>query len=226
MRGQGFPPVPPHSHKLAPEDFIRLKVKAELRKRLRGVRKTTPAEACAERSAVIVAKLEAHDAVRAATRVALFWPIVARHEVDLRPLDASLRARGVEVAYPAIDPETGAMTFKVVADAASLEEAGQGFAEPPADAPVAESLDVVVVPAIGVDPTGHRIGYGAGYYDRTLPRFCPPGTSIVVAYDWQLLAEVPFTADDVRCDAVVTDQRILDTRDAERSVPAGPVGAR
>ena len=49
-----------HSHKLAPDEFIRLKVKAELRKRLRGVRKTTPAEACAERSRALVARLELH----------------------------------------------------------------------------------------------------------------------------------------------------------------------
>lgn len=212
MRGQGFPPAPPHSHELAPEDVIRLKVKAELRKRLRGVRKTTPLEACEERSRAIVKALEAHEAFASAKRVALFWPIVARHEVDLRAFDASLRARGVEVAYPAIDPETGEMSFRVVADPASLEEAGYGFAEPPADAPTAEALDVVVVPAIGVDPIGHRIGYGAGYYDRTIPRFCPPGTSIVVAYDWQLLAEVPFTSGDVRCHWVVTDARVLDAR--------------
>ena len=56
----------PHSHSLAPEEFIRVKVKAELRKRLRGVRKTTPIEACAERSAKIVTALEAHSAVVAA----------------------------------------------------------------------------------------------------------------------------------------------------------------
>lgn len=205
-------PPEPHSHELAPEAFIRLKVKAELRKRLRGVRKTTPAEACAERSRAIVEKLEAHDAVRTAKRVALFWPIEARHEVDLRPLDAALRARGVEVAYPAIDPETGDMTFKIVVDVAVLEEAGYGFAEPPPDAPVATAVDVVVVPAIGVDPTGHRIGYGAGYYDRTIPKYAPPATTIVVAYDWQLLAEVPFTDGDVRCQWVVTDTRVLDAR--------------
>lgn len=203
---------PKHSHKLAPEDFIRLKVKAELRKRLRGVRKTTPAEACAVRSAAIVSALEAHASVRAAKSVALFWPIEERHEVDLRPLDASLRARGVSVAYPAIDPETGEMSFKRVDDASSMAEAGHGFSEPPLEATVLHALDVVVVPAIGVDPTGHRIGYGAGYYDRTLPRFCPPGASIAVAYDWQLLAEVPFTSEDVRCHWVVTDARVLDAR--------------
>jgi 5-formyltetrahydrofolate cyclo-ligase len=184
-------------------------VKAELRKRLRGVRKTTPLEACQARSAKIVARLEAHPAVAAAKRVALFWPIEARHEVDLRTLDASLRARGAVVAYPAIEPDTGVMTLRVVSDVGQLEERGLGFAEPAADAPDASPLDVVVVPALAVDPTGHRIGYGAGYYDRTLPRYAPPATSIAVAYDWQLVSEVPFTSGDVRVDAVVTDERTL-----------------
>src|SRR5688572_26331938 len=97
-----------HSHSLAPEEVIRRKVKAELRKRIRGVRKTAPAEACAERSAKIVATLERHDAIKAAKAVALFWPIEARHEVDLRALDVTLRARGAAIAYPTIDQETNA----------------------------------------------------------------------------------------------------------------------
>src|SRR5690606_28458617 len=90
----------PHSHALAPEEVIRVKVKAELRKRMRGLRKTTPLEACAERSRKIVAALEGHGAVQASKRAALFWPMIERHEVDLRPLDATLRSRGVQVAYP------------------------------------------------------------------------------------------------------------------------------
>ncbi|HVH43159.1 MAG TPA: 5-formyltetrahydrofolate cyclo-ligase [Labilithrix sp.] len=215
-RGTDPGPPAPHSHSLAPEEAIRFKVKAELRKRLRGVRKTAPAPACAERSAKIVAALEAHDAVRTAKSVALFWPIIERHEVDLRPLDASLRARGARIAYPSIDPDSGDMVFRFVADPAHLEEAGYGFAEPPPDAPVATSgdLDVVIVPAIAVDPTGHRIGYGAGYYDRTLPKYAPPAVAIAVAYDYQLIAEVPSTPGDVQVAWVVTDQRVLDASSA------------
>jgi 5-formyltetrahydrofolate cyclo-ligase len=211
-RGTDPGPDAPHSHALAPDDVIRFKVKAELRKRMRGVRKTAPLEACAERSARIVAALEAHDSVKSAKRVALFWPIVERHEVDLRPLDASLRARGVRVAYPTIDPDTGDMTFRFVDDPAVLEEAGYGFAEPPATAPEAGAaeLDVIVVPAIAADPTGHRIGYGAGYYDRTLPKFAPHATAIAVVYDYQLVAEVPATPGDVQVAWVVTDQRVLE----------------
>ena len=203
-----------HSHKLAPDDFIRLKVKAELRKRLRGVRKTTPLEACELRSAALVARLEAHPAVMSARSIALFWPIVSKHEVDLRALDASLRSRGVRIAYPAIDADTNVMTFRFVDDASQLAEKGFGFSEPALDAPEATALDVVIVPAIAVDPTGPRIGYGAGYYDRTLPRFAPPAVSIAVAFDWQLVAEVPAMPDDVRCAAVVTDTRTIDATES------------
>jgi 5-formyltetrahydrofolate cyclo-ligase len=211
---RGFDPGPgePHSHALAPEEMIRFKVKAELRKRLRGVRKTAPLEACAARSVKIVAALEAHPVVQAAKSVALFWPIVERHEVDLRPLDAALRARGARVAYPSIDPETGDMVFRFVDEPSHLEERGYGFSEPSAEAPVAGNgeIDVVVVPAIAVDPTGHRIGYGAGYYDRTLPKYAPPAVAMAVAYDYQLLAEVPATPGDVRVAWVITDERAFD----------------
>jgi 5-formyltetrahydrofolate cyclo-ligase len=183
---------------------------------MRGVRKTAPLEACAARSEKIIVSLEAHDAMKSPKGVALFWPILERHEVDLRALDSSLRARGVRVAYPSLDPDTGNMTFRFVDDVATLEDAGYGFAEPPRDAAIAAAseLDVVVVPAIAVDPTGHRIGYGAGYYDRTLPAFVPPAVAIAVIYDWQLIAEVPATPGDVRVDWIITDLRVLDAHDA------------
>lgn len=202
-------PPPPHSHELAPEDYLRRKVKAEIRKRIRGLRRTAPLSACLERSAKIVAALEKLEVVQNAKAVALFWPIEERHEVDLRALDVSMRARGVALYYPAIDPETGAMTFRLTAEAKDLAEAGYGFAEPKADAPEPASLDVVVVPAIAIDPVGHRLGYGAGYYDRTLPKFRPPAKAIVVGYDYQMIAEVPVTEGDIASDIVVTDHRVI-----------------
>jgi 5-formyltetrahydrofolate cyclo-ligase len=202
-----------HSHALAAEDVIRRKVKAELRKRLRGLRATTPARACEERSRLIVEQLVAHEVFTSAKSVALFWPMEGRREVDLRAFDEALRARGVAVYYPAIDAESGTMDFKRVDDVADLAEAGYGFAEPRADAPVAQALDVIVVPAVAVDPVGHRIGYGAGFYDRILPRFAPPAVSVAVAYDFQLIAEVPVTDGDVPVDWVITDRRILRAAD-------------
>lgn len=202
----------PTSRGLLPEELIRFKVKAELRKRMRGLRRTAPIEACSERSAKIVAALDAHAATKGAKSVALFWPILERHEVDLRRFDEALRARSVRVSYPTIDPETGDMHFRFVDDPATLADAGYGFAEPASSDPLVaeDGLDLVIVPALAIDPFGHRIGYGAGYYDRTLPRYAPPAVTIAVAYDWQLVAEVPATPGDVRVDWVLTDLRVFE----------------
>jgi 5-formyltetrahydrofolate cyclo-ligase len=193
------------------EDVLRRRVKAELRKRMRGLRKALPATACAERSARIVERLATLEAIAGARSVALFWPIEERHEVDLRVLDGRLRERGVRVAYPSIDPETQAMTFRFVADPEALRVEGLGFREPSAEDRTAEpgELDAIVVPALAADPRGHRIGYGAGYYDRTLPRFAPPAATATVIFDFQLVAESPATEGDITVDWIVSDARVL-----------------
>ena len=193
------------------EDLLRRRVKLELRKRMRGLRGALPSSACAARSARIVERVAALDAVASAQSVALFWPIEERHEVDLRGLDGLLRARGCRVAYPGIDPETRAMVFRFVEDPGQMEEQGFGFREPSATEAEARpgDLRVIVVPALAADPRGHRIGYGAGYYDRALPAFVPGATTVAVVFDFQLLAEVPVTEGDVAVDWVVTDARGL-----------------
>lgn len=191
------------------DETIARTVKTELRKRMRGLRHTMPASACLARSARIVAGLELLPEMVGARHVALFYPIEERHEVDLRSLDAELRSRGVSVYYPSIDPDTRDMTFRHVVDLDALEERGLGFREPDASAPVATLLDLVVVPCLAADPTGYRLGYGAGFYDRTLPAFAPPAFTVAVAYDYQLLAEIPKSPRDVAVAAVVTDARTL-----------------
>lgn len=193
----------------ADELALRHRMKAELRRRLRAVRQNLGESAWAERSRALVDALDALEPVASARRVALFFPIVERREVDLRELDARLRARGAQVAYPAIDPDTDVMTFRVTRGPGDLEERGFGFAEPPPDAPEATALDVVVVPALAVDPSGQRLGYGRGYYDRALPRVAPPAFTVAVAFDWQVVIELPVTEGDVAVDAVLTDARRL-----------------
>jgi len=191
------------------EKVLRLRAKAELRKRARALRNTFPQASILERSGSIQRALEALPEVAAASRVALFFPIEGRNEVDLVDLDGRLRSRGARVAYPSIDQDTRVMTFRYVTDPQAMEERGVGFREPDPGDEEATELDVIVVPALQFDPRGHRIGYGAGYYDRTLPRFCPPACAVGVAFDFQLIAEVPVTEGDVPLPVVVTDTRVL-----------------
>ncbi len=200
----------PHSHALPEEEEIRRRVKAELRKRMRGLRKTTPAASCALRSAKIIEHLRAHPWVKEAKSFALFYPIEDRHEVDLRALDRELRERGATIAYPAIDQDTNTLTFRIVEDIEKMEEQGYGFREPAEDAPSLEAIDLVVVPALAIAPSGHRIGYGRGYYDRAIAALAAkphPLHTIVVAFDFQFMVEIPITPGDVAIDWLVTDAR-------------------
>lgn len=189
--------------------ILAYRAKAELRKRIRALRNTIPVSAIAERSRKIQERLEGLASLQNARKVALFWPIEGRNEVDLRPLAQVLKDRGVLVAFPTIDPETRVMTFRYPSNHHGMEDRGFGFAEPGREDTEAVDLDMIVVPALGVDAQGHRIGYGAGYYDRTLPRFCPPAVAVAVAFDFQLLVEVPTTLGDVAVNMVVTDERTL-----------------
>ncbi len=196
------------------EDLLRRRVKAELRKRMRGLRGALPAATCAEKSARVVARLLALEPVEAARSVALFWPLAERREVDLRAADAELRARGVRIAYPSV-ADDDAPIFRFVDDPVTMGLHTLGFRQPAAGAPEAGDLDVVVVPALAVDPRGHRIGYGAGHYDRALAAL-RPAASVAVAFDFQLIAEAPDTEGDVAVGWIVTDERAL------KAAPAQP----
>jgi 5-formyltetrahydrofolate cyclo-ligase len=191
---------------LPPDAHIIHAVKAALRKRMRGVRGATPAESCQLRSAKIVASLLALPELSRAQEVALFWPIEARHEVDLRALDDALQARGARVYYPSIDRDTREMSFRLRTPGETFEEYGSGFCEPRPDAALPMQLDVVCAPALAVDTQGYRLGYGAGYYDRALTSH--KGFSVAVAYDFQLVIDVPREPHDAPVQCVVTDARV------------------
>lgn len=192
-------------------EFAR-RAKKQIRARAKAVRLGLPETARNARSERIVASLSELDVVRGARGVALFWPMVERGEVDLRPLLGILRERGVSTFFPFMEPKEGGFStgFREVRGESDLVECGRGFVEPIAG-PVAVrgQIDVVVVPALAVDSRGYRVGYGAGYYDATLGDLCPPAVSVVVCYDFELMAELPVEKHDVHCDLVITDSRTL-----------------
>jgi 5-formyltetrahydrofolate cyclo-ligase len=200
-----------------PETLAKLKLDArrQLRARYRRLRAAFPSQALGERSQRIVETIAGHDVFRSAQSVGLFWPISA--EVDLRALDQRARAESKRVFYPVMDARDGGGFRTGFAEARApgeLVERGRKFAEPPPEAPRAArgDIDLIVVPALAVSDSGHRLGYGVGFYDATLPDFSPPARSLIVAFDFQLLAELPVLDHDVACDLVVTDARVIRTR--------------
>jgi 5-formyltetrahydrofolate cyclo-ligase len=190
------------------EAFLRRQAKAELRKQMRALRAAIPERARAVRSEKIVERILSSSVFERAKAIGLFWPMLDRNEVDVRPIDLASRKTNKLVAFPFLRSE-GEMAL-LVSEPASLEERGNGFAEPPENAAeVSNEGLLVVVPALAVDETGQRIGYGKGFYDRLLARIAPPASTLAVAFDFQVIAEVPATEHDRRVDMVVTDGRTV-----------------
>jgi 5-formyltetrahydrofolate cyclo-ligase len=183
---------------------------------MRATRKAIGSAAVAARSERIVAALLSLPRVQHARAAGLYWPRVSHGEVDLRALDRALRERGVALYYPFMDVKgQGYKTgFRRVLDIAELQPRGRGFAEPSPTASAATrgDLDLLIVPALAATPEGHRLGYGSGLYDVTLPDFCPPALTLIVVFSFQLIGEMPILPHDVACDGVVSDRQIYDPR--------------
>ena len=202
--------------KLDPELVAEMgaRAKVALRQRMKALRAAHPAPALAERSAKIATRVAELPAFVAAQSVALFWPMLEQKEVDLRALDAVARAANKRVFYPGFrrSPEGKLFTdMRLTANIDELAVRGQRFAEPLPDAEVAlrGDIDLVVVPALAAALSGHRLGYGRGFYDSLLPDFRPPALAVIVAFDFQLLAELPVESHDVACDVVISETRTV-----------------
>jgi 5-formyltetrahydrofolate cyclo-ligase len=192
---------------------IKFRAKKQLRARMRGLRAAHPEAVLAQASERVVERVLALPAFEVARGIGLYWPMSERRELDVRPLAAAAQAAQKRIFYPYQTPTaTGFQTgFREVHSVSELADRGQRFFEPPPDAPRAErgEIDLLVVPALAAAADGQRLGYGSGFYDATLPDFCPPACALVVVYDFQLLGELPATDNDVACQWVVTDRRVL-----------------
>lgn len=185
---------------------LRARAKAEIRRHMRSIRGVLPVSACGERATRATERLLALPEVARARTVVAY--VAMRKEIDPGALCAALRAQGKTVALPRIDGEALAL-HEFTSDEALVENE-LGVREPPLDAPrvVPEAVDVIVVPALAIDPRGYRVGYGGGFYDRLLPTL-PNAFKVGLVYDFQLIAEAPNDTHDVPVDCLVSDARVM-----------------
>ncbi|MEM7136242.1 MAG: 5-formyltetrahydrofolate cyclo-ligase [Myxococcota bacterium] len=189
------------------DERIRVEVKRELRKRMRAVRGALPMSACEARSANIAERVLELPAFTAASTVLAFASI--RREVRTDGILTAAWQASKRVALPRVVGEH--LTLALVDADTPLDVGAFGVPEPAPNLPEAApgTIDFALVPALAVDPEGYRIGYGGGYYDRLLPTLSRAFTC-AVAFDFQLIGEVPRLPSDVSVDAVVTDARVIE----------------
>jgi len=139
-----------------------------------------------------------------------FWPI--REEIDPRGLLEALHGLGVALALPVVTGE--GLVFRAWRLGDVLVPAGFGLLQPSTEAPVVEPA-VMLVPLLGFDRGGGRIGYGRGYYDGAIARLRPRLT-IGLAFAVQEVATVPREPHDMALDRVLTENGMIDCRAASR----------
>jgi 5-formyltetrahydrofolate cyclo-ligase len=148
--------------------------------------------------------------VRAGQAVAGYWPL--DDELDPRPLLARLRDSGAIVLLPCVVAKTQPLVFRRW-DADAVPPSGTyGIPAPPADCPMLRP-DIVLVPLVGFDAAGHRLGMGGGFYDATLKALRGDGLPLLAAgyaFAVQQAAQLPHGAMDEKLDLVVTETGAID----------------
>ncbi len=143
----------------------------------------------------------------AGVAVSGFWPMPG--EIDLRPLLLALHQRGHPILLPETPPRGSPLIFRRwQPDAAMLPER---FGTHRPDGEVA-TPDILFVPLLAFDRAGRRLGYGGGYYDRTLAGL-PDAIAIGTAFAAQELDAVPAEAHDVALHAIATERGVIRIRD-------------
>lgn len=177
--------------------------KAEMRKRMRRVRGSLTVSRILLYSGCITERLMKEPAYREATTVLAYMSFSS--EVSTHFLIKHAWEDGKRVAVPRCGSE-GKMEFHVIRSFEDVKEGKYGILEP-RDTEVVdpeESKTVLLVPCVAFDESGHRLGYGGGYYDRFMEKH-PTVPRILLAYELQKVEEVPAESWDIPAEIILTE---------------------
>jgi len=164
------------------------------------------------KSAAIWERLSVLKEFTAATRLLVY--VSTGNEVDTQGLIRQLLAMGRQVCVPRFEAGTQGYAASELHDFDGELTAGKfGILEPKPGAvrsAALDRIDAALVPGLAFDETGNRLGRGLGHFDRLLRQ--TSGAKIALAFDFQVLDEVPAEAHDARMDFIVTETRVVNPK--------------
>jgi 5-formyltetrahydrofolate cyclo-ligase len=185
-----------------------IEAKQRLRDTAKARRRAAHEAGAAAAAQALVERFERHVTLPPHAVVSGYWP--AGPELDDRPLLERLAARGHRVVLPVVIERNAPLIFRVWRPGDPVVK-GNGASVPAANAPVLEP-DLLLVPVVGFDRHGTRLGQGAGYYDRTLLKLRADRaiTAIGVGYAVQELSDIPTGPYDQPLDAILTEAGLIE----------------
>lgn len=183
--------------------------KTAWRRELLAKRATLPAAIRRRAGRVIATSVLSLPEMAAAKRVGLYADF--RREVPTCRLACLLKLAGKEIALPVTDAKNKRLAFRRIVHRRQLHRGAYGILEPNPGCPMvpARALDLIVVPGVGFDRRGHRLGYGMGYYDRYLAETSPACIAVGLAYSFQVVPLLPHEPLDRRMDLVITEMEVI-----------------
>ena len=185
--------------------------RAERRAELLAARQARGAGERARWSDAIMAHLRA--ALPAVRGMVIGCYVPFRGEPDLRPLFDEWRAAGADTALPVVTGRGMAMEFRSWWPGCPVIKGA--FSLPMPDGTPLVTPRVVLMPPVGFDGQGYRLGYGGGYFDRTLAALRPTPLKLGVAYELSRMASIRPQAYDIPMDFIVTEAAVLERRDGQ-----------
>lgn len=136
-----------------------------------------------------------------------YWPI--KDEPDLRPLMTRLHDAGVTITLPLVETKAAPLVFRRWTPDTKMVRGDWNIPVPPAEAPQA-TPDIALAPLVGWDDQGYRLGYGGGYFDRTLAALNPSPFKIGVGFASAKLPTIYPQPHDIAVDVIVTEDEIFE----------------
>lgn len=187
-----------------------MKTKGELRKRILNLRNSMSKEDAINKSSLIVNKLTCLDEYQKSKTVFVYMSF--GNEVVTIDLIKKMLSENKRVVIPYTDTEN---TVLIPSELKSMEEdlvlSSFGYYEPSYEkisVVEPEEFDLIITPGVVFDKHLNRVGFGKGYYDRILCRKRKDAKAVAVAYDFQVLEEVPAEQHDIKMDMIITEKNI------------------
>lgn len=155
-------------------------------------------------------RVRLHNLEQVQQAVSIFCYVSVRNEPDTRNLIHDLLDMDKRVSVPRLDDE-GNMQARQIRSLDELMPSGAEYFHipvPPADAPIEDHPDLIIVPGLAFTKTGQRLGMGGGYYDRYLAEH-PDAITLGMCYEWQVLDALPSEPHDQPVRMLVTEQRVI-----------------
>lgn len=143
-----------------------------------------------------------HDRLSAGDVISFYWPI--KGEPDLRSLMRRLHDDGMTIAMPLVETRAAPLTFRLWTPQTAMVRGHWNILVPPPDAPRLVPA-ITLAPLVGWDAAGFRLGYGGGYFDRTLAALHPAPLSIGIGLDRAELLTIHPQPHDIRLSAIITE---------------------